>query len=285
MATMTVRLGGIVIGKEVIATSNLTPAQNAIGPKKLYVSLRVDNDTKNPMRNPDCIAIELPTDGDLSEITQDEVVTAAKWIKDQIKLLHVDYCRIEKATWSQGCEGNLGFYLEHGILKLKLKQVPQCVYTDIQDWLNATYPKAKSASGSAPTATPTANTAANNAGNTSAPTRNTPAGNTSNAGNAGTPASNTGNTGTPVSNHNSGCNNNGNGGTPANTGNTGNANNGAPTNNTGAPARNAPAGNTTTPAPANTATQPTQAEIDAANGAALFRTFYARLSAASQQHN
>ena len=271
---MTVRLGGIVIGKEVIATSNLTPAQNAIGPKKLYVSLRVDNDTKNPMRNPDCIAIELPTDGDLSEITQDEVVTAAKWIKDQIKLLHVDYRKIEKATWSQGCEGNLGFYLKHGLLKLK--QVPQCVYTDIQDWLNATYPKAKPTSGSAPTAATTANATAGNTGN---------AGNTSNTGNTGTSAGNTGNTGTPAGNRNSGCNNNGNGGTPANTGNTSNANNGATTGNTGAPASNTPAGNTTTPAPANTATQPTQAEIDAANGAALFRTFYAKISAASQQHN
>ena len=277
MANMTVRLGGIVIGKEVIATSNLTPAQNAIGPKKLYVSLRVDNDVKNPMRNPDCIAIELPTDGDLSEITQDEVVTAAKWIKDQIKLLHVDYRKIVKATWSQGCEGNLGFYLKHGLLKLK--QVPQCVYTDIQDWLNTTYPKAKPASGSAPTAATTANATAGNTGNTSN------AGNTSNTGNTGASTSNTGNTGTPVNNRNSGCNNNGNGGTPANTGNTGNANNGAPTNNTGAPARNAPAGNTTTPAPANTATQPTQAEIDAANGAALFRKYFAQMSAASQQHN
>ena len=282
MANMTVRLGGIVIGKEVIATSNLTPAQNAIGPKKLYVSIRVDNDVKNPMRNPDCIAIELPTDGDLSEITQDEVVTAAKWIKDQIKLLHVDYRKIVKATWSQGCEGNLGFYMKHGLLKLK--QVPQCVYTDIQDWLNTTYPKAKPASGSAPTATaaPAANATAGNTGNTG---NTSNAGNTSNTGNTGTPAGNTGNTGTPVNNRNSGCNNNGNGGTPANTGNTGNANNGAPTNNTGAPARNAPAGNTTTPAPANTATQPTQAEIDAANGAALFRKYFAQMSAASQQHN
>jgi hypothetical protein len=282
MATMTVRLGGIVIGKEVIATSNLTPAQNAIGPKKLYVSIRVDNDTKNPMRNPDCIAIELPTDGDLSEITQDEVATAAKWIKDQIKLLHVDYRKIVKATWSQGCEGNLGFYLKHGLLKLK--QVPQCVYTDIQDWLNTTYPKAKPASGSAPTATTTAAPAAATTANATAGNTGN-AGNTSNTGNTGTPAGNTGNTGTSVNNRNSGCNNNGNGGTPANTGNTGNANNGAPTGNTGAPARNAPAGNTTTPASANTATQPTQAEIDAANGAALFRKYFAQMSAASQQHN
>ena len=60
-----IKTNGVVIGANVIEPSKLTPQQDAVKDRKLYVAYFYDK--------PDFIEIELPENGDLSDITQEEI--------------------------------------------------------------------------------------------------------------------------------------------------------------------------------------------------------------------
>ena len=252
-----IKVNGVIIGANVIEPSKLTPQQDAVKDKKLYVAYFCDK--------PDFIEIELPKNGDLSDITQEEILTAAKWMKDQLGANYDRYRCMEVVAWKPECSGNLGFYLKSGFGKLKC--VPKDAMDAIQNWMNAHYQNCKPANGAPAN---NGNTAGNGTSNNTGSSGNTGAtGNTGSTGNTGA-TGNTGSTGNTGATGNTGTT--GNSGTTGNTGNTaGNRNSGG--NNSG---------NAT---PANTGAQPTQAEIDAANGAALFRKYYAQMSAAAHHSN
>ena len=268
---------GVVIDTKVIAPAKLTPAQDAQKEQKLFVSY-----FKDDARRTDVVVIELPTNGNIDEVTQPEVLAAAKWMKKILSDNHGKYRCFEVVQWEPRLSGNLGFYLKPGLVKLK--SVPQDTLDTIQAWLNTWYPQAKPANG-APANNSNAPAAPAGNGNAPANNGNTPAGN----GNA--PATPAGNGNAPAAPANNGNTPAGNGNAPAGNGNTpaGNAP-AAPTNNGNAPAGNRNSGGNNgggASTPANTGAQPlpSQTEIDAAFGAALFRNLYAQMRNSSCNSN